>query len=740
SYATTTFGWIDPATHTDAAWTNAASCTGGGAAVDDDITGLINLGFTFNFGGVNYTQVRIMSNGRLQFNNTFCGYGTQSVGPPRTYPYGYPNANVVRTMKVYGADFDPGQGGTVRYASLGTAPNRYFVATWSNVPEWNTTPWTCAQSCFNLQVILYESGEFVYQYGTSANASGGKANIGWELTTADYGLVTFTNIGALANTAYRFYIPAPYAEYRMEQASWNGTANEVVDSSGYNRHGAAVGLAQTTASGKICRGADIPNNTTTGTIAAINSGIDMNSVGAQGGVTFWYRLGEAWNANNRQLFDATTVNNRWFFLTKRGNRQLRFVLTDSANNNIVLAYTASNYAANTWVHIAVTWDMSANRYYMYVNGAQVASSTSGSSGALHSSIDTLYIGDNRSTVTGQNGTGNSANGAIDEFRLYGYAISAAVVTRDYLLTRSCSSLDHIRLEHTGVGLTCTPSTVTVKACADVACATLYSGSATVTLSPASGWTTNPITFTGSTTANLSVTTPSTVTLSTSAVTPMPSGTSPQCFVGATANCNLVFADTGFIFSTIPTQTAGVTSGSLTIQAVKKADNSAACTGVFTGSVVVNLASQCINPTTCNGKQVTINATAIANNPALGAPTYTPVTLNFGASSTATFTLNYPDVGNMSLSARYALGSDFMTGTSNTFGVKPFGFAMTGIQRTSDSFANPAAGSAAGPKFIHAGESFTATVSATAQGGAAAPNYGRETVPEGVLLTPNILLP
>lgn len=302
-------------------------------------------------------------------------------------------------------------------------------------------------------------------------------------------------------------------------------------------------------------------------------------------------------------------------------------------------------------------------------------------------------------------------------------------------------LDHIRIEHDGAGLTCAPETVTVKACSDASCSTLYtSGSTTVTLSGA-GWAVNPVTFTGSTTVSLSVTAPSTFTLGTSAVSPTPSGASPQCFVGATANCSLIFADTGFIFSTIPTQTAGVTSGSLTIQAVKKADNSTACTGVFTGNVVVNLASQCINPATCNGKQVTINATAIANNPASGITSYTPVTLNFGGSSTASFTLNYPDVGNMSLSAQYALGGgNYMSGTSNTFVVKPFGFTVTGIQRTSDGFVNPAAASAAGPKFIHAGEAFTATVTATAQGGAAAPNFGRETVPEGVLLTPNIVLP
>lgn len=313
--------------------------------------------------------------------------------------------------------------------------------------------------------------------------------------------------------------------------------------------------------------------------------------------------------------------------------------------------------------------------------------------------------------------------------------------KDSAIANITQVLNHIRLEHTGSGLTCTPSSVTVKACADTACTTLYTGgTTTVTLSPSSGWVTNPITFTGSTTVNLSVTTPSTITLGTTATSPTPSGSSPQCYVGATATCSHTFADTGFIFSSIPTQIAGVTSGNLTIQAVKKADNSTACTGLFTGNAPISMASQCIDPTTCAGKQVTINSTAIANNPASGISSYTPVTLNFGASSTATFPLNYPDVGAMQLSARYLPGgSDYMVGASNTFVIKPFGFTLTGIKRTSDNFANPAAANATDEKFIKAGDSFTATVTAIANGGAATPNYGKEISPEGVKLTSTLVI-
>jgi uncharacterized repeat protein (TIGR01451 family) len=218
----TTFAWIDPTTHTPATWSNPTLCTGGGDTIgDDSITAPINIGFTFNFGGVNYTQLNIMANGRLEFGNTYCFAGTQVIGPPRTYTLPYPDANLVNTMKVYGADIDvspAGSGGgpgpttctaptcSVLYTAtpLGSAPNRQFVVTWLNTPDWGSTG-----SFFNLQVILNEDGSFVFQYGGSNNPDNGHADVGWELTAADFDTITYTNIGALANTAILFFIPPP---------------------------------------------------------------------------------------------------------------------------------------------------------------------------------------------------------------------------------------------------------------------------------------------------------------------------------------------------------------------------------------------------------------------------------------------------------------------------------------------------------------------------------------------------
>ena len=89
---------------------SALGATGCGTTppiLDDTISDSIPIGFNFLFGATTYTTVQIQTNGRLQFGNTTCGSGTQSVGPPQTYPYTYPNASMNATMKVFGVDLDP---------------------------------------------------------------------------------------------------------------------------------------------------------------------------------------------------------------------------------------------------------------------------------------------------------------------------------------------------------------------------------------------------------------------------------------------------------------------------------------------------------------------------------------------------------------------------------------------------------------------------------------------------------
>jgi hypothetical protein len=124
---------------------------------------------------------------------------------------------------------------------------------------------------------------------------------------------------------------------------------------------------------------------------------------------------------------------------------------------------------------------------------------------------------------------------------------------------------------------------------------------------------------------------------------------------------------------------------------------------------------------------------------------------FGPNGQAAFGLVYPDVGAISLHARYdipledgSLSGNLMTGASNSFVVSPYSFVIAAaapneIKRTSDGFVNPGATAASDvPFFIRAGDDFTVTVSAVNLSGAATPNYGQETSPESVVLTPNLV--
>lgn len=328
----------------------------------------------------------------------------------------------------------------------------------------------------------------------------------------------------------------------------------------------------------------------------------------------------------------------------------------------------------------------------------------------------------------------------------------------------CSTLDHIRIEHDGEGLTCDAEQVTIKACIDTNCTAEYlAGSVIATLTPDG----DAVTFTGNTSAYVRQSTVGLATLgATITSTPAPIN-GVRCFNGVTETCDMNFVDTGFRFTdganppnpiTIGTQIAGKASNinpgaqTIALQAVRTDTSTGACIGVFADGtdVSVEMASQCNNPTTCiaaSKVSVTNNSitTPINNNPNAGISSYSPVPLRFTSNSQAILSFAYPDVGQISLYTRYNIpdGSgtptgNYMSGSSNAFVAKPSAFVVTNILRPDDS-ANPANTAANDtPYFIKASTDFKATIEARDINGNITPNYGNETTAEGVLLTPMLV--
>lgn len=786
SNVSTTFAWIDAASHTKVGYNtmpykfnNTGGCGTTPPTLDDTLSDNIPIGFTFMYGGGSFTQVRIMSNGRLQFNNnTTCGFGSPVTQLP------YLNAGLDYTMRIYGNDLDPTSKANIpsypttcassatcyiSYASIGTAPNRRFVVTWNNIPEWAAGGSTSGN--YNLQLILSEDGSFIYQYGVDIpGPQAPLAQVGWQVSQNDYDV---TSVGLPANnSAILFYIPNPIAQYHFQQSAWTAPG-QVLDTSGsspvYN--GTALGGA-TPGPGYVCNGAVIPNNNGA-TVDAIDTGIPVpTALGGTGTIDFWYKANAAWSgggAQDAQLLDATTANGQWFFAVKRQNGRVRFVITDS-NGTVRTAETLpNNIAAGTWTHIALTWNFNAlaannsDHMSIYINGTQKALSAFTTSGTVSSQIGTLYLGDNRSSFTGSSGTKVSANGTLDEVNIYDFEGGSGLIQRDMSYAAGCGP-DHYELSLPTSSISCLPATATVTACADNSSpctnASIAASGTTATLASSAGTLgSSTVTFGASGIATTTLSYPAAINGAAVAVTltgaqtaaASPSTCCPDGVSCAVASsCSTTFNTVGFIFSasangvatTIPTQVAGVSSSTYYLRAVKTNTVTKACESALQGTTPVNFAYECNDPATCYGANLmSVNggtATTIARNNNGSVAGYLPVNMSFDANGNAPFTFNYSDVGKVTLHANKTVNGALLTGASNPFVVKPFGFTLSNIKRTTDNFANPAAAGASGPIFIKAGDPFTVNVTATTAGGGVAPNFGREATPESVKLTPALV--
>jgi len=651
--------------------------------------------------------------------------------------------------------------------------------------------WTCGAS--GQTVTCTRSGtlaagvtsSFTLTVAVAANASGAITN------TVTVSSSSGLDNNSANNSDFDNYIFSAYAYYAMDESSWAGG---VTDSSGNGRNGTRLSTSSSptgyppgtppgsalTGNPGTCGSGTIPNGNAAGA-HGVNTNIDLNSVGNSGTIAFWYRGATAWNdGTDRMLLDASGElgNNsadKHFYLVKRGDGSLLFAIEDSGDTNSTATSSTNSFAANTWQHIAVAWNLGADRIYIFINGVQVATSTTNTNGTL-GNTNTLYLGSRRSSVGGTAGnyTSNTANGSIDEVYIYNTALSATGVTGLRSLRHPCtSSVHHYELSIPSSSISCMSTTVTITACADSSspCTNRFTGvsgqTANLTTSGGGTLASNTVAFDGTGVATTQLTfptaadgTPVTVFLSgeqTAATNPRrccPDGV--NCTVAN--SCSTTFHTGGFIFSseangssiTIPTQISGVSSSHIYLRAVRT-DTSGnvaptkACEAGLTGTQLINFAYQCNNPATCtNSNQMTVNggvSTVIASNNSGSVSSYSPVQMTFDADGNAPFKFNYSDVGLVSLWASKIVNGTTLAGTSNAFVVKPYAFQLSGIQQTAaPNTANPGAGDASGNVFIRAGEAFSATVTAVNALGNATPSYGRETSAETVKLTAALVAP
>ncbi len=573
-------------------------------------------------------------------------------------------------------------------------------------------------------------------------------------------------------------MPVPVADWRLDESVlYTGAAGEVKNSVGGGTNATAKRSANNlpisasfpgNISGKLCGGVEF-NGVNYLEVAGLSSQLSGTA-----SLSFWVKTTQFGASSSWTSPGVTGVEQGgggndifWGWINSTGKMALN-------KGNTLGAQSTSSINDGTWRHIVLTRNESTGETKIYVDGV-LESTRNSETGLVTTAFSSL----------GRMQNAKNLSGALDEVKIFAPVLSNAQVASIYANESSGKNWDgsarvcpvygphHLEIFHAdGAGLTCAASTLTVRACADAACTAPYaggvSGMLTATGAPTVNWdgTSGGATGAGfviaagasSVTKNVQVASVGTVVFGTSSSVSPAATNATICNFGS-PSCTFTAGSAGFLFSntatgntfTIPPQVAGTATNTIFLRAVKSAStNAAICTPaiISQAGVGITMGYSCNNPSSCQpGSLLTVNATAVP-------PSGSSVSMNFDANGSSPITLNYADVGQITVNASKSItptggAAVTLNGGSNAFVVKPGGFVLSNIKCTTHGATtcaltlaapgnNPAAASAAGAAFVQAGRNFSATVTATTSGGAATPNYGKETSPEGVKLT-NVLV-
>lgn len=618
------------------------------------------------------------------------------------------------------------------------------------------------------------------------------------MTAPGYSTVNVNNGGAVFGTCQPNSTPANactpastlLGSWRMDEPFWNGTANEVIDSSGNNNHGRARIAAGSTPTATTAL--DTPAFTSGSQSTCSYGQFDSTSAPVRtftyvelsgfpalpSSFTFtaWIRSTNA-SAQHQRILVRDDAQNGWglSLADGTGEPRLRFFNRNIQNSGNVTGQgrngncgvfcldTNTVIQNNTWHFIAATIDTSARVITLYVysqSGTLLARVSSAYSGNWVDGTGTAAIGGE--TLASAEGRQSSFHflGNIDEMEIYTGALSQTYIESLRTRVRTCPVIapQRYELQVPQTSIACMATPVTVVACADNSApctnAFLAAGGRTATLSTSAGILANTtVTFNNAGVATTTLThpaaangTPVTVTLSNEQIP----GINPRrCCQGASCSvsnsCTTTFNSAGLAFATssapnlanIPHQIAGLTDNTTLLRAVRTNSMTGACEARVTGTRTAQLGYECRNPIACVAGQV-FNAAAgqaqANNNNAI--LSYSNVSLTFDNTGTAAMPIRYSDVGQLRLHARLPIAAaapepaTTLVGSSNEFVVRPHSLVITQVA------GNPGTTNTGGG-FRAAGEAFSVQLEARNAMNQRTPNFGNEVVSQRDGVTLNL---
>jgi len=206
--------------------------------------------------------------------------------------------------------------------------------------------------------------------------------------------------------------------WKMDEPSWSGNTDEVIDYSGAGNHGTATN-ANSTTTAKFGRAGEF--NATDEYITLTNGSSFSNLNTSDFTVAGWFRTSD--NTKNWQGILTTSNSVHFMFIYIHPNRIYSYFYLDGDAGNIQVLYSPSGgIANNTWYHFAYTREMDTGVSKLYLDGEEINSLVAvGNTGNAQSA---LYISDNST---------NNFDGALDDMRIYKRALSGGEVRGLYEL-------------------------------------------------------------------------------------------------------------------------------------------------------------------------------------------------------------------------------------------------------------------------------------------------------------------
>jgi prepilin-type N-terminal cleavage/methylation domain-containing protein len=270
-----------------------------------------------------------------------------------------------------------------------------------------------------------------YRFGLTA------ADAACPTNTIDTGQVYVLNVsGSGADEPY--YVDMN-AEWHLDACTWDGSADEVVDSGGGDYHGVSS-LSSATADadrqvGKICRAAPLNLGSNSGEYVSLGGDAFQNL--GDFSLALWFRI-DSLSSQYNTLFSGARSgsSNEILFMLNAAGSQFVTYLGDGATGTFNIG---ASVADGLWHHVVWTRQVSDGAEVVYLDGTALTDTRSAASTALLSlASGGALIGQEQDSVGGGFDLTQAFQGWVDEVQIFNTLLDQAQTDALRALTHSCS--------------------------------------------------------------------------------------------------------------------------------------------------------------------------------------------------------------------------------------------------------------------------------------------------------------